>query len=138
MEPTGSELEGYTEDIPLPISPLPLLFAMAELRDEREASIHSPADDPQHRPKKQRLDSDLTFTPLRNDEILGHFPSPLIAELLSSEDPNENEKILRNCISTEQSDSEDTRHEEGCPRNLTCGNSHSLTATPLNFTYYNP
>jgi hypothetical protein len=52
MEPTGSELEGSTEGCPLPLSPLPLLFAMTELRDERAAN---------HRSKKRKLDSDRDF-----------------------------------------------------------------------------
>lgn len=51
-EPVGSELNtprdgtmDSTDEWPLPLSPLPLLFAMTELRDERAGNNNSPKHD---------------------------------------------------------------------------------------------
>ena len=56
-EPVGSELntprDGHMDPIeewPLPLSPLPLLFAMTELRDERAGNNNSPKHDTYYNP----------------------------------------------------------------------------------------
>lgn len=56
-EPVGSELStprdgtmNPIEEWPLPLSPLPLLFAMTELRDEREGNNNSPKHDTYYNP----------------------------------------------------------------------------------------
>jgi hypothetical protein len=57
QEPVGSELNtprdgtmNSNEEWPLPLSPLPLLFAMTELRDEREGNNNSPKHETYYNP----------------------------------------------------------------------------------------
>jgi hypothetical protein len=135
LEPIGPELEDYNhpaEECPLPLSPVPFLFAMSELRDERNSAspldtlneecplplsplphvfaMSELRDDSHHRPKKQKLDSGSDFTSLRNHEILGPFPSPLIAATQQSKDPKKNCEYLSNCTSIETRTTEHTEN----------------------------
>jgi ankyrin repeat protein len=112
VEPVGSELYAPTEVWPLPLSPLPLLFAMSELRDEKAADRNSVMDDSHHRPKKRQLDSGKVFTPLRDYEIRGPVPSGYVVASRPSEDPNKNSKKFSNRAYFELRTSEDMGYEQ--------------------------
>ncbi|PMD17839.1 hypothetical protein NA56DRAFT_727881 [Hyaloscypha hepaticicola] len=137
LEPIQPELEDHNhsaEVCPLPLLPVPFLFAMSELRDERQRNSASPLDtlteecplplsplphlfamselraDSHHRPKKLKLDSGSDFTSMHNHEILRPFPSPLIAASQQSGDPKKNCECLSNCTSIETRTSEHTEN----------------------------
>jgi hypothetical protein len=99
FEAVGPELEGDAEVFPLPLSPLAHLFIMSELRADKH-----------HRPKKPKLNSGSDFTSLHNHEILGLFPSSLIAVLQQPEDPKSNCEYFSNCASIETITSEHTEN----------------------------